>query len=96
MFTLDTGIKLRRGFWWSFSCSTQLGNGANLYKEPMKPSCERGGFAAPLPALRMGRRMDELMDGDPCQPQSREFVSCKSGCWRNAGTEAFDTVSNNV
>lgn len=56
--TLDTGIELRSCFWWRFSHSTELGNGANLYKQPMKPACERGGFAALPPALRMDRWTD--------------------------------------
>lgn len=53
--TPHTSTELRRCFWWSFSHSTQFGNGANLYKQP---ACERGGFATPLSDLRMDGRTD--------------------------------------
>lgn len=63
MLTLDTSIEPRICFWWCFSHSTQFGSGTKLYQEPMKPVCERGGFAAPLPALQMDGQTDGRTDG---------------------------------
>lgn len=80
-----------RCFWWSFSDSNPFGKGANPYKNSL------GKLSGSVEAPELHSGLDRWTEGwGLLHAPARGFGSCRSGCCRVAGVEAFDLLSNNV